>query len=89
MAKRAAIPELAGYFGVFAPAGDAEVDCRSAQRRIREGGAADPKVQEFYKISTLVWESNTPEQFAAFAKADRKAATKVFESLGVQPQDSP
>lgn len=81
-------PGLAGYFGVFAPAGTPKsiIDRLNAEFT---KAAADPKVQEFYRISTLVWESNTPEQFAAFAKADRKAAAKVFESLGVKPQDSP
>ena len=78
----------AGYFGSSPRRGRRS---RSSIGSIAEftKAAAAPKVQEFYKISTLVWETNTPEQFAAFAKADRKAAAKVFESLGVKPQAIP
>jgi len=81
-------PGLAGYFGVFTPAGTPKAIVERLNAEFAKA-AADPKVQEFYKISTLVWESNTPEQFAAFVKADRGAAAKVFKSIGVKPQDAP
>ena len=48
-----------------------------------------PQVQTFYKASTLVVEANTPDEFAAFAKADREAAAKVFKSIGITPQAVP
>jgi tripartite-type tricarboxylate transporter receptor subunit TctC len=81
-------PGLSGYFGMFAPSGTPKpiVDRLNAEFT---KAMNSPKVQEFYKASTLVWEPNTPEQFAAFAKADRAAAAKVFKSIGVTPQDAP
>jgi tripartite-type tricarboxylate transporter receptor subunit TctC len=81
-------PGLQGYFGLFAPGGTPKpiVDRLNAEFA---KAIASEKVQEFYKVSTLVWESNTPEQFAAFAKADREAAAKVFKSIGVTPQAAP
>lgn len=81
-------PGLAGYFGVFAPAGVPKPILDRLNAEFAKA-AVDPKVQEFYKVSTLVWEPNTPEQFAAFAKSDREAAAKVFQSIGVKPHDSP
>jgi tripartite-type tricarboxylate transporter receptor subunit TctC len=81
-------PGLSGYFGLFAPSDTPKpiVDRLNAELT---KAMNSPKVQEFYKASTLVWEPNTPEQFAAFAKADRAAAARVFKSIGVTPQDAP
>ena len=50
---------------------------------------ATPQVQTFYKASTIVAEPNTPDQFGAFAKADREAAARVFKSIGITPQAVP
>lgn len=81
-------PGLSGYFGLFAPHDTPKpiVDRLNAEF---SKAINSPKVQEFYKASTLVWEANTPEQFAAFAKADREAAAKVFKSIGITPQAVP
>jgi tripartite-type tricarboxylate transporter receptor subunit TctC len=81
-------PGLSGYFGLFAPADTPKpiIDRLNAEF---SKAMNSPKVQEFYKASTLVWEPNTPEQFAAFAKTDREAAAKVFKSIGVTPQAAP
>jgi tripartite-type tricarboxylate transporter receptor subunit TctC len=81
-------PGLSGYFGLFAPAETPKpiIDRLNAEF---SKTMSSRKVQEFYKVSTLVWEPNTPEQFAAFAKTDREAAAKVFKSIGVTPQDAP
>jgi len=81
-------PGLQGYFGLWAPGGTPKpiVD------RLNAGFAAaigTPPVQTFYQASTLVAEANTPEEFAAFAKADREAAAKVFQSIGITPQAVP
>jgi tripartite-type tricarboxylate transporter receptor subunit TctC len=81
-------PGLSGYFGLFAPQGTpkAVIDRLNAEFAKTMTAA---KVQEFYKASTLVWEPNTPEQFAAFAREDREAAAKVFKRIGVTQQDAP
>jgi len=81
-------PGLQGYFGLFAPA--------NTPRSIVEGvnneftkAIATPEVQTFYKNLTLTAEPNTPDQFAAFVKADREAASKAFKSIGITPQAVP
>jgi tripartite-type tricarboxylate transporter receptor subunit TctC len=81
-------PGLQGYFGLFAPA---ETPSSIVQRLNAEFAKAldTPQVQAFYKNSTLIAEPNTPDEFAAFAKADREAAAKVFKSMGITPQASP
>ena len=81
-------PGLQGYFGLFAPGGTPKPIVDRLNREFTKA-IASPKVQEFYKVSTLVWQENTPEEFAAFAKADREAAAKVFKSIGVTPQAIP
>jgi tripartite-type tricarboxylate transporter receptor subunit TctC len=81
-------PGLAGYFGLFAPAGTP----KSIVGRLNAEFAKaidTPQVQIFYKASTLVAETNSPEEFAAFVKADRDAAAKVFKSIGIAPQAVP
>jgi tripartite-type tricarboxylate transporter receptor subunit TctC len=81
-------PGLQGYFGLFAPA---ETPSSIVQRLNAEFAKAldTPQVQTFYKNSTLIAEPNTPDEFAAFAKADREAAAKVFKSMGITPQAAP
>ena len=81
-------PGLQGYFGLFAPA---ETPSSIVQRLNAEFAKAldTPQVQAFYKNSTLIAEPNTPDEFAAFAKADREAAAKVFKSMGITPQAAP
>lgn len=81
-------PGLQGYFGMWAPAG---IPKPILQRLNAEFAKAigTPQVQTFYKNSTLVAEPNTPDEFGAFAKADRDAAAKVFKSIGITPQAVP
>ena len=81
-------PGLQGYFGLFAPADTPRpvVDRLNAEFT---KAIATPQVQTFYKASTLVAEPNTPDQFAAFVKADREAASRAFKSIGIVPQDAP
>jgi tripartite-type tricarboxylate transporter receptor subunit TctC len=81
-------PGLAGYFGLFAPAGTPEPIVQRLNVEFAKA-IGTPQVQAFYKASTLVAEPNTPGEFAAFAKADREAAAKVFKSIGIVPQAAP
>jgi tripartite-type tricarboxylate transporter receptor subunit TctC len=88
LAEEGGDPGLAGYFAVFAPAGTPKpiVDKLNAEFAKAIKG---PHALAYYKATTLVAEDNTPEQFAAFAKADRQAAARVFKSIGITPQAVP
>ena len=81
-------PGLQGYFGLFAPGGTPKPIVDRLNREFTKA-IGSSKVQDFYKASTLVWQENTPEEFATFAKTDREAAAKVFKSIGVTPQAIP
>jgi tripartite-type tricarboxylate transporter receptor subunit TctC len=81
-------PGLQGYFGLWAPAGTPKPIIQRLNAEFAKA-IATPQVQAFYKASTLLAEPNTPEEFGAFAKADREAAAKVFKSIGITPQAVP
>jgi tripartite-type tricarboxylate transporter receptor subunit TctC len=81
-------PGLQGYFGLFAPSGIPQPIVQQLNATFTK--AIDtPQVQAFYKNSTLITEPNTPDEFAAFVRADREAAAKVFKSMGITPQTAP
>ena len=81
-------PGLQGYLGLWAPAGTPKP---IVQRLNAEFARAinTPQVQTFYKASTFVVEANTPDEFAAFVRADQEASAKVFKSIGITPQAVP
>ena len=81
-------PGLQGYFGMWAPAGTSKPILQRLNAEFAKA-ISTPQVQAFYKNSTLVVEPNTPDEFGAFAKADRDAAAKVFKSIGITPQAVP
>ena len=81
-------PGLQGYFGMWAPAGTPKPILQRLNAEFTKA-MSTPQVQTFYKNSTLVAEPNTPDEFGAFAKADRDAAAKVFKSIGITPQAVP
>jgi tripartite-type tricarboxylate transporter receptor subunit TctC len=81
-------PGLQGYFGLFAPGGTPQPIVQQLNATFTK--AIDtPQVQTFYKNSTLITEPNTTDEFAAFVRADREAAAKVFKSMGITPQTAP
>jgi tripartite-type tricarboxylate transporter receptor subunit TctC len=81
-------PGLQGYFGMWAPAGTPKPIVQRLNAEFAKAmGTA--QVQTFYKNSTLIAEPNTPDEFAAFVKADQAAAAKVFKSIGIAPQAVP
>jgi tripartite-type tricarboxylate transporter receptor subunit TctC len=88
LAEAGGDPGLAGYFGLWAP-GDTPQPIVARLNAEFTSAIATAPVQIFYKNSTLVAEANTPDEFAAFAKADREAAAKVFKSIGITPQAVP
>ena len=81
-------PGLQGYFGMCAPGGTPKPILQRLNAEFTKA-LSTPQVQTFYKNSTLVAQANTPDEFAAFAKADREAAAKVFRSMGITPQSVP
>jgi tripartite-type tricarboxylate transporter receptor subunit TctC len=81
-------PGLQGYFGLWAPAGTPKPIVLRLNAEFSKA-ISTPQVQAFYKSSTLIAEPNTPDEFGAFAKADREAAAKVFKSIGIMPQAVP
>ena len=81
-------PGLQGYFGLFAPGGTPPSIVQQLNAIFTQA-IATPQVRDFYKNSTLIAEPNTPDEFAAFARADREAAAKVFKRMGITPQAAP
>jgi tripartite-type tricarboxylate transporter receptor subunit TctC len=81
-------PGLQGYFGLFAPANTPRTIVERLNTEFTKA-IATPQVQTFYRNSTLTAEPNTPDQFAAFVKADREAASRAFKSIGITPQAVP
>src|ERR1041384_2355679 len=81
-------PGLQGYFAMWAPAATPKPIVERLNAEFTKA-IGTPQVQAFYKNSTLIAQRNTPEEFGAFAKADREAAAKVFKSIGVTPQAAP
>jgi tripartite-type tricarboxylate transporter receptor subunit TctC len=88
LGEERADPGLQGYFGLYAPGGTPKEIVELLNKEFSNAVDA-PDVRKLYKASTFVWEPNTPDQFAAFAKADREAAAKVFKSIGVTPRATP
>ena len=80
-------PGLPSYFGVFAPGG---TPAPVVEKLAAEFSKAlrTPKVQEFLKTQTLEGVGNTPSEFAAFVKADRENARRVFKAMGLKPLDA-
>jgi tripartite-type tricarboxylate transporter receptor subunit TctC len=81
-------PGLQSYFGAFAPA-ESPKPIVARLNAALAAAIGTPQVQTFYKNTTLVAEANTPEEFAAFVKADREVAAKVFRSINITPQTAP
>ena len=81
-------PGLPSYFGVFAPA---KTPPAVVEKLAAEFAKAlrTPKLQEFLKTQTLQPVGNSPAEFAAFVKADRANAQRVFKAMGIRPTDAP
>jgi tripartite-type tricarboxylate transporter receptor subunit TctC len=88
LGEEGADPDLQGYFGLYATGGTPKEIVDVLNREFSKAVQA-PDVQKLFKAATLVWEPNTPEEFAAFARSDRAAAAKVFKSIGVTPKAAP
>jgi tripartite-type tricarboxylate transporter receptor subunit TctC len=81
-------PGLRGYFGAFTAGRTPRPIVERLNAELTKA-IKTPKVQELYRNSTLEFQDNTPEEFAAFMKRDRENAGKVFRSMGVKPAAAP
>ena len=81
-------PGLPSYFGVFAPGKTPPALVERLSAEIAKA-LRTPKMQEFLKNQTLEPVGNSPAEFAAFVKADRANAQKVFKAMGIRPTDAP
>ncbi len=88
LAEAGVDPGLQSYFGAFAPA-ETPKPVVAKLNAAFAAAIATPQVQTFYKATTLIAEANTPEEFAAFVRADREAAAKVFKKIGVTALAAP
>ena len=88
LAEFGADPGLPSYFGVFAPGKTPMPIVEKLSAEFAKALRA-PKIQEFLKAQTLEPVGNSPAEFAAFVKADRANAAKVFKSMGIKPTDAP
>jgi tripartite-type tricarboxylate transporter receptor subunit TctC len=87
MKELGAEPGLPSYFGVFAPARTPEPVLEKLAAEFGKALRA-PKLQEFLAAQTLQPVGNSPAEFAAFVKADRANAARVFKSMGLKPMDA-
>ncbi len=81
-------PGLPSYFGAFAPA---KTPPPVLEKLAGEFAKAlkQPKMQEFLNAQTLMSVGNSPSEFAAFVRADRANAQRVFRAMGLKPADAP
>ncbi len=81
-------PGLPSYFGIYAPA---HTPMAVQERLATEFAKAlkQPKIQEFLKAQTLLGIGNSPNEFAAYVKADRANAQRAFQAMGLKPMDAP
>jgi tripartite-type tricarboxylate transporter receptor subunit TctC len=79
-------PGLVSYFGIFAPAGTPRATLESLNAQFAKA-IATAQAKQFYQSYTIDFVPNTVDEFAAFAKADRENAAKVFKSIGIKPSE--
>ena len=62
-----------------------------AERLASEFGKAvhGDRMKELLKTQALLPVGNTPTEFAAFLKADRANAARIFKAIGIRPSDTP
>jgi tripartite-type tricarboxylate transporter receptor subunit TctC len=88
LAEQGGDPGLVSYFGIFAPAATPKAVIEQLNAEFAKA-VRTPQVQEFYKSYTIDSAISSAEQFAAFVKADRENAAKVFQSIGIKPTAAP
>lgn len=79
-------PRLVSYFAIFAPAATPRATLEKLNADFAKA-IATPQAQKFFERYTIDHVPNTVDEFAAFAKADRENAAKVFKSIGIKPTE--
>lgn len=79
-------PRLVSYFAIFAPAATPRATLEKLNGEFAKA-IATPQAQAFFQRYTIDYVPNTIDQFAAFARADRDNAAKVFKSIGIKPTE--
>jgi len=75
--------EHTGWFGIMAPVGIAEADCRSAHAEIR-AIIAKPEVQAYWEKQDTQTMSMTPEESEAFIKADIRNWRRFVKAANIK-----
>jgi tripartite-type tricarboxylate transporter receptor subunit TctC len=76
---------IAGWFGLFGRTGTPEAIIRRLSTEIRKA-FDDPVFKEKYASALgLVYESNSPDEFAEFIRNDRANYAKLFKLIGFKP----
>ncbi len=78
--------DLRGWVGIFAPAGTPGAIVRKLNGEINKIIAEPKFVERFLVPSSVELRGGTPEQFAAFVKADRELAGRLVRMTAVKPQ---
>ena len=79
-------PALVSYFAIFAPAATPRATLEKLNADFATG-IATPEAKKFFQSYTIDYTPNTIDEFAAFARADRENAAKVFKSIGIKPSE--
>lgn len=80
--------EVVQWFGVFAPAGAPAAVVSRLSSEVRNIVAL-PAVQERFVQQGIEPVSSTPDQFAAYVKAELAKWTKILKQLGIQSENAP
>ena len=80
--------EVVQWFGVFAPAGAPTAVVSRLSSEVRNIVAL-PAVQERFVQQGIEPVSSTPDQFAAYVKAELAKWTKILKQLGIQSENAP
>jgi tripartite-type tricarboxylate transporter receptor subunit TctC len=79
-------PAAKTYWGVFAPARTPKPVVEKLSAEFAKA-LRTPKIDQYMTARTLVPVGNTPDEFAAFVKADRESAGRMFKQMGITPAD--
>ena len=81
-------PGLNSYFALWAPA---KTPMPVVERLAAEFSKAvhSERMKELLKTQALIPVGNTPTEFAAFLKADKANAARIFKAIGIRPSETP
>ena len=71
------------WYGVFAPAGVPSAVVRKLSEELKRALAV-PQFREQFAVQGIELTSSTPEEFAAFVKAELALWTRTLKELGIK-----